>query len=59
MYAYSEITFGVPTMGYVMTENGIYPFFDVSDSHSGHTDKKNSSQKTVQRNMHVNMSSKS
>ena len=42
MYAYSEKTFGGPTLGYVMTENLIYGCCglneDVSDIHLGHTE---------------------
>ena len=41
IYAYSETTFCVPTVGYGMTENWTYVFCriweDVSDSHLGHT----------------------
>ena len=41
IYAYSETTFGAPTVGYGMTKNWTYAFCriweDVSDSHLGHT----------------------
>ena len=42
IYAYSETTFGGPTLGYVMTENWINGCCglneDVCDSHLGHTE---------------------
>ena len=42
IYAYSETTFGGPTIGSVMTENWIYGCCSfreyVSDSHLGHTE---------------------
>ena len=42
MYAYSEPTFGGPTIGYVMTENWVYAcccFWQYfSERHLGHTD---------------------
>ena len=42
IYAYSETTFGGPTIGCVMTENWIYGCCrfceNVSDSHLGHTE---------------------
>ena len=42
IYAYSETMFGVPTIGYVMTENWIY-----GCCHLGHTE--NEHKKTVSR----------
>ena len=56
IYAYSETTFGGPTIGCVMTENWIYGccrfWEDVSDSHLGHAE--NDLKKTVHRIRFVN-----
>ena len=56
IHAYSETTFGGPTIGYLMTENWIYGCCgfceDVSDSHLGHTE--NGHKKTAPRIRFVN-----
>ena len=56
IYAYSETSFGGPTLGYVMTENWINGCCglneDVGDSHLGHTE--NEHKKTVPRIRFVN-----
>ena len=36
IYAYSETTFGGPTLGYVMTENWIYGCYGLNEDAGGH-----------------------